>query len=119
VLLFVLPSPLTAFYLVPAVVLAALVFERLRASRYSWMVAATITAAIFAQPHLLFVLLQPDGPVWLALVVCILAASAGDGVGRGNARSIILLSLSLAVLMVVDTIGMLLVAFVVPIRLWR
>lgn len=115
VLLIVVPGSLTALYLVPAVVvLAALVFERLRASRYSWSIAAALTAALFAQPNLLSMLLRPEGPVWFALVVCIIAISAADSLERRDPRSIILLGLSLAILMVVDPIGTLLAAFVLP-----
>jgi hypothetical protein len=118
VLLVVLPGSLTTLYLVLAtVVLAALVFERLRASRYRRTVAAALTAALFAQPGLLSSLLQPDGPVWIALVICTLVTSAADSVDRGNARSLIALGLSLAVVTVVDPTGMLLIAFVVPILL--
>jgi hypothetical protein len=115
VLLFVLPDSRAVLCLIPPLALAALVFERLRASRYSWGVAAAITAALFAQPHLLSMLLRPDGPVWLALVICILATSAGDSMERGNPRSIILLSLSLAILLIVDPIGMLVAVFVAPV----
>lgn len=113
-LLFLMPSLASAAYAVPSLVLAILIFARLRDANYSLIAAIAITAALFAQPQLLPVLARLDGPIWLALLIYAISASLADSVTSAGARTIITLGASLALLLAVDPSGVFLVVSIIP-----
>jgi hypothetical protein len=108
-------GPAFAIGALPASALALLMFARLCAAAYSPVIAGVVCASLFAQPDLAPLLLRPDGPVWLSLIVFALAASGADAVKQPGVRPIVALGAALAVLQAVDPIGVFIVAAIIPV----
>jgi hypothetical protein len=94
--------------------LALLFFARLQRGGYSIAVSCIIAGLMLAQPALLLSIAGSAQGVWLAIGIYAIAASAQTFSRREDARSIMQLGGSLALLQVLDPLGGLIVAALVP-----
>ena len=103
--------------LLPLAVFAALAWlfvARLQRGEYSFLESCIIAALTLAQPALFFAIGGNSGGIWLAGGIYAIAASAQTFARREDARSVMQLGGSLAVLQILDPLGGLIVAALLP-----
>jgi hypothetical protein len=100
---------------VPAVLLGALYYRRLRNSHFTKLSSALLTGLVVGQAGMMLALAAAPYAAWLALAAYAIAACAGQFAQRQTARSIILLGGSLAGVQLVAPVGGFLAAALLPV----
>ncbi|HEV2560664.1 MAG TPA: hypothetical protein VGT78_00850 [Rhizomicrobium sp.] len=94
--------------------LALLFYAKLQRSGFSIGASCIIAALTLAQPALFLSIHGPSHGIWLAIGIYAIAASVETFMRREDARSIMQLGGSLALLQILDPLGGLIVAALVP-----
>lgn len=106
------PQPIARMGAVAA--LAFMMAQDLRAARFSFRATAALAILGFAQAGL-FLSARGGGSIWLALGVYAVASSAADFAAHRNPRGVILLGGSLALVQMLDPMGSMIAALMLPV----
>lgn len=94
--------------------LAFMMIQDLRAARFSFAATGALVALAFAQAGL-FLSANGGGSIWLALAAYAVASSAADFAAHRKPRSVILLGVSLALVQMLDPMGGMIAALMLPV----